>query len=366
MRKTKFMIKWLPALALLLFLQSCREPKPIPPRGEYEGGYFILNEGQFMHDNASVSHIKDDFTGKEDSVYFKVNNMALGDVAQSMFAKDNKIYFLINNSHKIVVADRWTMEHKLLVTSYVRSPRYMIKISDRYALISDWGDVFDSNWNDVEDDYIAWYDMENDVITDTLHVDLGPNQMVYENGKVYLLISGVGQTRNKVSVIDPVGKHVITDITVGDRPVAIDKDDDDFIWVLSSGNQPWSQGGETRGNLSKIHPATNNVVSSYDFYTTEHPKFMDVDGNDIYYILDDELYKMSTSDTDLPLWGVIDLGNDIQTPYGLEIIGDYIFVMDANAYNDIGKVVVYDKNNYSKVTEFTTGFLPNDILKNDD
>ncbi len=365
MKQTKFILKWIPALALIVFFQSCKKPKPIPPRGEYEGGYFILNEGQFMHDNASVSHIKEDFTGKEDSVYFKVNNMVLGDVAQSLFANDNKIYFLINNSHKIVVANRWTMEHKLLVTSFVKSPRYMIKISDRYALVSNWGEVFDSNWADVEDDYIAWYDMENDVITDTLHVDLGPNQMVYENGNVYLLISGVGQSRNKVSVIDPVGKQIITDITVGDRPASIDKDDDDFIWVLSSGNAAWT-GNETPGNLSKINPATNQVELSLQFDVTQHPQFMDVDDNKIFYILNNKVYLMSTSDTSLPSQEIIDLSGDITTPYGLKITDDYIFVMDANAYNDIGKVVVYDKNNYSKVTEITTGFLPNDILKNDD
>ncbi len=364
MRKMNF--KNLLMLAVLLIgLNACKKPKPIPPRGDYDGGFLVLNEGQFMHDNATVSYLDKDLSSKEDSVYFKVNNMQLGDVAQSMFAHENKAYFLINNSDRVIVTNRWTMEHKSLVSGYIKAPRYMVKISDHVAVISNWGEVFDSNWADVEDDYLAWFDLDNDVVTDTLHVDLGPNQMVYENGALYVVISGVGQSRNIVSVIDPVAKQHITDIIVGDRPNGIGKDDDDKIWVLCSGNSAWS-GNETAGKLVRINPATNQVEASFDFAVNEHPAHLAVDDDKVYYILNNKLYKMDISATALPAQEAIDLSTDITTPYGLKIMDDEIFVTDANNYTDIGKVVIYDKDNLSKITEFNTGYLPNDILKNDD
>ncbi len=354
------------ALAAVLMAGSCKEPEPIPPRGEYDGGYFVLNEGQFMHDNASLSFIKEDFSEKEDSVYAKVNDGArLGDVAQSLFLHGDKAYIVVNNSHKIVVANRWHMNRLGDIVAYIKAPREMVKVSERYALVSNWGEVFDSNWADVYDDYVAWVDMDNDVVTDTLHVGLGPTYMTFVGGNVYLSLSGVGAPNNKVAVIDPAGKSQIAEITVGDRPERIITDDNGQVWVLCTGNPAWT-GNETAGHLIQIDPATNTVVQDLNFASTQHPQYLTFDGDNdkLYYILDGKVFAMDISDAALPARPLIDLGGDVAIPYGMDYYEGKLFVTDAVDYRSPGKVVIYDTQNGRKIGEFTTGFLPNSVKYN--
>ncbi len=362
MRKTLVKITTVFIVAGILF-SSCKKPQPIPPKGDYENGYLILNEGQFMHDNATVSFVKKDFTGQEDSVYYKVNNELMGDVAQSLFANDDKAYFVINNSHKIVTTNRWTLEKKGIITSMIQSPRYMVKVSDRYAVVSNWGEIYDSNWQDVHDDFLAWVDLENDVVTDTLHVATGPNRMLFDSGKLYVLIPGVMTSNNQVAVIDASGRTQIGSITVGDVPQAIVKKDG-YLWVLCSGNPSWS-GNETDSQLVKIDPATDQVVSAYTISPIYHPRYMAAAGNYLYVLLDNKIYQISPANPDFNAWTeVLDLNGTVQTPYGMKIIEDKLFITDALDYQSPGKVFVFDTDNFSLIAELTAGYLPNDVVIN--
>ncbi len=351
-------------LAILSLASRCKEPEPIPPRGDYDGGYLILNEGQFMHDNASVSFIKKDFSGTEDSIYYKVNNELLGDVAQSVFTTDDKAYFLINNSDRIIVAHRWKMKKKGIISSYIIKPRYMERISTRYAVVSNWGELFDANWQDVDDDFLAWVDLENDVVVDTLHVETGPERMLYHGGKLYVLVPGVNTSHNKVLIIDPAGHSKIGEITVGDRPSAIVSDSHDNLWVLCSGNAAWT-GNETAGKLIRINPVTDNVVESIDLGTTNHPRLMAIKDDNLYIIYGTGLYKISIQS---PVFDasrmVLDLNGIVQNPYGMKIIDDKLFIMDAVDYVSPGKVFVFDMNTLNQIGEFRTGYLPNDVAQN--
>jgi len=365
--KTKFYKRLLlGTLTATLLAVSCKEPEPVPPRGEYDGGYFVLNEGQFMHDNASISFIKEDFSLKEDSVFYKANDgMPIGDVAQSLFLNDDKAYIVVNNSHKIIVADRWNMQRKSEIVALIKSPREIVKFSDRYALVSNWGEVFDSNWSDVEDDYVAWLDLENDVIIDTMHVGLGPTYMTFVGGNVYLSLSGVSASNNKVAVIDPAGKSLITEIEVGDRPGRIVTDDDGYVWVLCSGNPSWT-GNETAGHLIKIDPSVNQVVADLSFGVSEHPQYLTFDGDtdQLYYILNGKVYALPVNATSLPATAFIDLSGEVAIPYGMDYHDGKLFVTDAVDYTNPGKVVIYDTNGGQKIASYTTGLLPNSVKYN--
>ncbi len=363
--KTKNILTFL--LSIGIFITSCKKPKPVPPRGDYDGGYFVLNEGQFMHDNASISFLKKNFEETEDSVYYKVNNENIGDIAQSLYARGDKMYIVVNNSNKILVTKRWTMKKTAEMTAYVKSPRYMTKIDNRYAALSNWGEVFDSNWSPVDDDFVAFVDTDNDVITDTLHVHLGAGKMLYQGGNLYVLIAGLGANNggNEVAVIDPAARQVTGYITVGDRPADIVKDDNDQLWVLCSGNPSWT-GNETAATIYQINPATNQVESSA-FIPGGHPQFLTyIDGN-LYTIIDNVLVKLIVNGNTLQIETLKDLASaGIQTPYGMDYADEKLFITDARDYQSAGKVFIFDaRNQFNKIGEFTTGFLPNSVLLNE-
>ncbi len=350
-----------------LFATSCKKPEPVPPRGDYDGGYFVLNEGQFMHDNATLSFIKKDFSETEDSVFYKVNNENIGDIAQSLYDHGDKLYIVVNNSDKVLVTNRWTMEKSAVMTSYVKSPRYMTKIDDRYAALSNWGEVFDSNWTPVDDDFVAFVDTENDVVTDTLYVHLGAGKMLYQGGNLYVLIAGLGAANggNEVAVIDPAARQVTGYITVGDRPADIVKDDNDQLWILCSGNPSWT-GNETAASLVQINPATNQVETNA-VIANGHPRFLTYIDGQFYTIIDTDLVKLTVNGNIVTAETVKDLAAEgIQTPYGMNYIDGKLFITDARDYQSAGKVYIFDAGNqFNKIGEFTTGFLPNSVLANE-
>ncbi len=92
-----------------LILSSC-EPDPVKiksPAFRGSEGVFILNEGNFMNENASLSFY--DYKKNEvfNQIFFTANQVPLGDVAQSMTFYGDKGFIVVNNSAKIGAIDRF-------------------------------------------------------------------------------------------------------------------------------------------------------------------------------------------------------------------------------------------------------------------
>ena len=102
--------------AILFGLTSCNDnddPTPLP-KGDYEKGFFISNEGNFGTPNASITFMAKDMLQPSHNVYSSINNHALGDVLQSLTFNDDYAYLVVNNSNKIEVVDRYTFIIKVL------------------------------------------------------------------------------------------------------------------------------------------------------------------------------------------------------------------------------------------------------------
>ncbi len=348
----------------MLVLFACKNPEPIPPKGDYEGGYIVINEGQFQHDNASISFISEDFSSVEDSVFYKVNNELLGDVAQSQFFNNDKAYFVMNNSHRVVITNRWTMKKIGLITSRIHSPRYMEKISNRFAVISNWGEIYDANWQDVNDDFLAWVNLDNDVVTDTLHIATGPDKMLFIGGKLYVLIPGVMTLNNKIAIVDPFNRHIMRYMEVGDVPAAIVSDGNEKIWIACKGKEAWT-GNETGGKLIQIDPVTDDIIFRMDLNTTQHPYFLNHKNNYLYLLVQHKLYKFSVNSPAVDAsTEILDLSNSVITPYGMAIIEDKLFITDAGNFMEPGKVYVFDLETMQQIAIVRAGYLPREIAPN--
>ncbi len=103
------------------------------PAGE---GMFIINEGNFMYANASLTYYIPGSGKTENEVFIRANGINLGDVAQSMSIYGDNGYIVVNNSGVIFVIDPDTFRLKGSITGLI-SPRYIHFIDARKAYVTD-------------------------------------------------------------------------------------------------------------------------------------------------------------------------------------------------------------------------------------
>tara|TARA_B100000780_G_scaffold278443_1_gene252011 strand:+ start:22 stop:1047 length:1026 start_codon:yes stop_codon:yes gene_type:complete len=90
----------------------------------------ILNEGNFMWGNASVSLIDIEDQRVQNDVFYKANGQLLGDVAQSIFIDQDTGYIVVNNSGKIELVQLPSFE-RIRTINGLTSPRYVTKYQNR-------------------------------------------------------------------------------------------------------------------------------------------------------------------------------------------------------------------------------------------
>ena len=135
------MRKWiiLPILVVGALIASCeRQPVDLGDAGfKFGRGVFVVNEGQFLAANASVSFIDPEADSVYNHIFFQANQVPLGDVANSMSIWQDDAYIVVNNSGKVYRASRYDMNYKGKLTGLV-SPRYIAPV-DSCEIVLDSG-----------------------------------------------------------------------------------------------------------------------------------------------------------------------------------------------------------------------------------
>jgi len=340
------------ALLSITVLSSCEKDKLPEVHGDYEDGIYIVNEGQFGHGNASISFLDAGVSTVTNTVYKNVNSQDLGDQAQSIAFTDDNAYIVVTASNKIEVVEKDNMKKVVTMASHLTNPRFMQPIENDMAFVSCWGSTSDTN-----DDYIAVINTSNNTYDSQIAVPLGPEKMLANDDFLFVAHKGAWGTNNIISVIDLNARQVTHTINVGDRPNSM-VIKDDFLWVLCSGEPSWT-GTETAGQLYKIDINNNfNIVMTLDFTTTQHPDFLTLDGDNLYYYVDGKFYEMNaTSTTALPATEII----SYPTAYNAKANDGKLYVTDAKDYQSEGEIIVYDLSTKAEITRKTVGIIPGDI-----
>lgn len=122
---------------IILALGSCTKdyedygPKLVDDNIEIpvESSVIVLNEGNFMFGNGSISLLDENTETVGNEVFKSVNGFPLGDVPQSMIIHDTLGYIVVNNSSKIEVVDG-QFKSKRTITGF-NSPRHMAIIKEQ-------------------------------------------------------------------------------------------------------------------------------------------------------------------------------------------------------------------------------------------
>jgi YVTN family beta-propeller protein len=327
---------------------------PINPPVKDDAVY-IINEGPFgASGTGTIDFYSPDADSSSNDIFGYVNVFPLGNVVQSMTIFGEKGYICVNNSQKMVVVNMADFVD-FGTTNGLMGPRFFLGVNSTKGYVSDWFS-----------DKVKVIDLTTLAVIDSIPTGAGPEQMILENGKVFVTNVGGWGNDSTVTVIDANTNAVITTIEVGLNPNSIKKDADGKLWVLCGGTVgPDFQGGtadDRAGSLVRINPATMAVDKSLPMASADHPVKLAVngDGSYLYYLkgtdgYNGKVYKMKNTDVALPAAPIVN-----KEFYGLGInpVSGDIYGGFAPDFTQNG--TMYRFNNLGlPLSTKTTGIAPN-------
>ncbi len=342
-------------LSAIIFFISCEKDESGPEIKGYAKGAFIRCEGNFNANNGSISWYNPDSARVVNNLFQMVNGRPAGDVVQSFSMAGDYGVIVANNSQKIEVVDLETFESVSTITGF-SYPRYFAYMGNGTGYLS----------NGSFDGQIYKTDIIKGVVTDTIEVGMGPEQILTSGRYLFVANSGGWASDSTVSVIDTETDQLIHTIEVGDIPVALAADRNNNIWVLCRGkvvyDDAWTEIiHETDSRLVRIN--TQSMVADRHVVIGQigdwfNPSWLSVnpDGDMLYFGEAGGLFRMSIEDMHQP-----------ESPYigkmfsyaETDPVSGMIFALEITGYDSPGLLHIYDGDNM--VSTHETGIAPGGI-----
>lgn len=331
----------LAALVSTLFFVSCTNDDAnnnYVPKGNYDSGVLVMNEGNFGTDNASVSYISFDLNSYENIDFSVINpGEVIGNTGQSIAFNGNLAYIVVNVSNKIEIVNRYTLKKVGAITAGLNKPRYMAFAN---------GKGYVTNWNSgTGAGTVAIIDLGSNLVTATIPVSDFPNKIIEKAGKLYVAHNDLGQGGNSITVIDPSTNTVNATIAVGDMPDAMAVDGT-TLWVSCQGKSSYPVAAdESAGKIVKVNLNSNTVTQTFSLTNaTDHVAYFEVFGDYAFYVLNSKIYKFPLTASALPT-------TESFTPtadyiYGFGVKNNKIYVGDAKSFVTNGAVLVYSAGTF--------------------
>jgi YVTN family beta-propeller protein len=344
----KAQILFIPAVILILNSACMKDDEWINRHREeilIPNGVFILNEGNFMYGNSSLSFYDPLKRSVRNELFYDINGLPLGDVGQSMILRGNKGYIVMNNSGKIYIIDTSTVKYTGKISG-LTSPRYIHFINDQKAYITD-----------LYAGQIKIFNPETNIITDSIKTTGHPSteQMVQTGDLVFVTCWSYDNT---VLVIDAKADTIIKEIKTGKQPGGIVLDKLNKIWVLSDGG--WGKPGSSIRTpfLQKIDPVSKNIELSLELPSDISPTRLALNGTgDTLMFISKGLWKMPVNSDKLPDAPFIPSNNKLIYALGIDPGTSEIYFSDAIDYAQRGIVYRYSAQ-AAKIDSFKTGIIP--------
>lgn len=309
------------ALFGLICAVSC-EPQENPtayPQGE---GFFVLNEGNYLAGNGTVSFYSMETGEIYNDLFGTVNGRGLGDIPSFIAADGNTGYIVVNNSGTIEAVDLRTMESLGTFTG-LNSPRQMVIYQGKGYVSS------------LQDQEIAVIDLERNEITGSVDIGHTSEALAVAGGKLF---SAHWSGGNTITVTDLAAESVIKTITVGLEPESMVVDRNGKLWVLCTGG--WQ--GEEIPRIVRINTSTLEIEAELPFRTVnDNPSSLtsNAAGDTLYY-LDEGVRRMPVTASLLPSEAYITSGNRLF--YRLMACpGGRVAVTDAIDYQQKGDLLLF-------------------------
>jgi len=338
-----------------ILFSSCSEKEEIIlPKGNYDNGILVTNEGAFSGGTGTINYISDNYITEVAKIFKNKNNEDLGTIVQSIGFNDDKAYIIANVANKISISNRYTMERLATITTGLNNPRYMAFANGK-GYVTNWGGGSDST-----DDFIAVIDLSTNTVTSTISVNEGPEQIVAKNNKLYISHKGGRNTGNSITVVDATTNTVSTTITVGAKPDELFFNDAGALVVSCEGKAVSNiNHTEMLAKLVKVNVSNNTISTTLIFASGVHPNNMVIENGKIYFSTSNNVYVMDETSSTLPNSSII------TTPvYGMSVNDGKIYTTDAKDYTSNGTLKIFEATTKAELKSFTVGIIPGKIYFN--
>jgi len=346
--------KWLSVIGgTAIILTSCEKTDPGSNNFTADNleGMFVVCEGDYGKANGDITFFCSDLFQSAKSLYYDVNGVALGDVIESFAIADTLGFIVVNNSQKVTVVDMRDFTHIKTINGF-SYPRSVVR--------ADENSIYVSNGNGYSDNYIYKIDLSTLTKADSLEVTSGPEKLLVVNSKVYAAIAGGWKNDgNTVVEINPASFTIVGNYEVASVPLDIVNDKNNNLWVYCKGvasyDENWNASYSNSG-ISLINTSTK-AVKSFPLSSMSASGVNNIaassDGSIIYY-LNDGLYSMSVTNTDLPAQKLSE-----NLYYGIDVDPNSGHIICLDAVNS--KAVVYDAD-FVEQYSFETGKFPTSVI----
>ena len=279
--------------------------------------------------SGSVSYVSADYNVVENNIYSRINGeREFGIYLQSLAFSDTNAYIVVDNTNTITVVNKTSFKEEGKITTGLSGPKFMTVVGNK-GYVTNYGDG---------SSFVAVVDLLTNMVTSTIDVASGPEQIIENNGKLYMTHT---YSNAYVTVIDIASQQVST-IDVDDNPDELFFNQNNELVVLSQGGTlydttTWEVIGNTKGSIQVIDVNTKMITKRLDFTEDDKPDLLCEYDGELYYYLNGGVYKLSYTDTTLPTTPIIEVSLS-----GMTIAKGELYGVDAGAYTSLSNFYTYD------------------------
>lgn len=196
---------------IFTLLVSCATEPVEMPRGAYEEGVLVINEGAFGANDGEIFHYETESGEMESSIFEKANARPFAGLIQNMRSFGANRY-LVANTGKVEIVRSDDFVSVGAVNEGLINSRSLLA-TDGKLFISDWG-AYDENWNNPESFIAVVNGLEGGSVSKKIAISSRPEGMTFLGDRILVAC----QQEQLISVINPENETVEKTVSVSGTP----------------------------------------------------------------------------------------------------------------------------------------------------
>ncbi|MDR7211384.1 DUF5074 domain-containing protein [Flavobacterium piscis] len=322
------------------------------PKGVYDNGVFILNEGSQAE--GSVSFLSNDLSTFTKDVYGPANNNDIpGGYLQNIFFDGDNAYVISGGSNVINVVNRYTFKLVGKIENGLKNPRYGV-VKDGKAYVTNANTYsYNNPATGNTDDYVAIIDLKTNKYESKIDLNATANRLVLENGKLYITEP---YASTKIVVVDIAAKKLEAPIEIGSSADCIEEEDG-FLYVLRgpSGN---------RSEIVKVKLSDQSISKITFPEALDGAGYLDIEDDKVYYTAGSSVYAINTNATTASTTAILTATLSAEGYiYGFAVNNNRIYIADGGTFGFDSKAYIYNLTGTLE-KEIIVGIGPNGFYFN--